>query len=168
MSVIQHDTIIVQWRGPYTYEQLEANLELGQGSGLYLISGKVKYQKTDAEIKYCGITERGFLKRFNDENHKLWDIKREQQIWLGTILTPEPTRTYLERAEALIIYFWQPELNTRKKVTPPRPTTVINYWLKEDGTPRYRQHSLTKELSDVLSWDGTYWRTGNLSVYEDN
>lgn len=168
MSAIQHDTIIIQWRGPYTYEQIEADPQLGKSNGLYLISGKIKHQKADAEIKYCGITETSFLKRFKNDNHKLWDINREQQIWLGTILTPEPTRTYLERAETLIIYFWQPELNTRKKVLLPRPTTVINYWLKEDGTPRFRQHSLTKDLHDVLSWDGEYWRTGNLSVYEDS
>ena len=160
----EHNTIIINWKGPFTYDEIQENPEMG--NGLYLAAGKQKYERENS-IQYCGITEGSFARRFKD-HHKIPQITREQEFWLGEVSVPEKaTRHYLEIAETLIIYFWQPALNERKKYTPPKPTTVISYWLKKDGTPRRKQMSIYKDLDDVLSWDGEYWRTGNLSVYED-
>ncbi len=159
-----HNTIIINWSGPFTYEDIENNPD--DGNGLYLATGRLKYQRED-EIKYCGITQGSFLTRIK-EHHKVGQITKNQLFWLGKVVVPKsPSRHYLEIAESLIIYFWQPELNERKKIAIPKPTTVINYWFKPDGEPRINQKSIYKDLDDVLSWDGNLWRTGNLSVYSN-
>lgn len=163
-DVHDHNTIIIKWQGPYNYSEIEALKD--KGNGLYLASGKVKYQREDSFIQYCGITEGSFFNRLK-KHHKIWEINREQEFWLGELLVPNATRHFLEMAEKLIIYFWQPNLNNRKKVLLPKSTTVINYWFKKDGSPRKNQMNIYRELPDVLSWDGEHWRTGNLSVYED-
>lgn len=157
-------TIRIHWKGPYSYEEV---LSSDDGNGLYLLTGIKKHKRLN-EIQYCGITGGKFRNRINDKHHRIADIQRELNIWLGQIKYPaEHTRTHLELAESIIVYFWQPELNVRKRVIPPRPTTVTSQWYKTDSSPRLRQYGLCKELHDVLSWDGYYWRTGNLSVYED-
>lgn len=162
----EHTTIIINWEGPFSYDEIAEMPEKRQG--IYLVAGKRKHQKTESEIQYCGITEGSFYTRFK-RHHKIWELNREQEFWLGNIVTPKDvSRYYLELAETLIIYFWQPTLNTRKKLTPPKPTTIINYWCKKDGSPRFNQKKIYKDLDDVLSWDGTFWRTGNLKVYEDS
>ncbi|MNG30798.1 hypothetical protein D3C84_1164870 [compost metagenome] len=78
----------------------------------------------------------------------------------------EASRYFLEMAESIIIYFWQPALNEKKKVFPPKPITLVSKWFKKDGSPRLRQHSMCQHLDDVLSWDGKLWRSGNLRVWE--
>ncbi|WP_029147844.1 hypothetical protein [Methylophilus sp. 5] len=158
-------TIIIRWKDPFTHKEV---LKSEDGNGLYLLAGIQKHKQLN-EIQYCGITEGKFRTRLNENtHHKLPKIWRELNIWLGEIQYPlEHTRTHLEVAETVIVYFWQPDLNNRKKFRLPRPTTLISQWYKKDGSPRVRQHSLSKDLPDVLSWDGHHWRTGNLSVYED-
>ncbi len=155
-----HEIMLIDWKGPYEQEQVE-----GEG-GLYLVSGKLR-NKQRKDIHYCGITQRDFKGRFS-RHHKIDEINRERRFWLGHLVFPhKKDRSYLELAESIIIYFWQPTLNERKTVNPPRPTTLINRWFKKDGVPRLRQDSICKELPDVLSWDGRYWRTGNLIVWEE-
>ena len=161
----EHTTLIINWKGPYSYDDITNNPELR--NGLYLATGKQKYERGDNSIQYCGITEGNFSSRFRN-HHKLPRITREQEFWLGTVAVPaNASRYYLEMAEALIIYFWQPSLNEKKKISPPKSTTVINYWFTKDGQPRFRQRAIYKDLPDVLSWDTEHWRTGNLTVYTD-
>jgi len=156
--------MIVKWSGPYDYEEILESPKLE--NGLYLATGKLRYER-EAVIQYCGITEGSYATRFKS-HHKIPYITREQEFWLGKISYPEDaSRYFMEMAESIIIYFWQPALNDRKRVLPPKSTTLVNQWFKKNGGPRYRQHSLCKDLDDVLSWDGDVWRTGNLSVYED-
>jgi len=159
-----HITVIVDWKGPYSVEQVSKNAQWG--NGLYMFAGKRKYKKTN-EIQYCGITEGSFTGRFA-QHHKLHEINRDLQIWLGSASYPQnASRHYLEMAEAIIVYFWQPALNEKKTVHAPKPVSVISRWFKQDGLPRMRQHPICKSIDDVLSWDGRLWRTGNLSVWED-
>jgi len=159
-----HTTVIVDWRGPYTLEDIEKKPDWK--NGLYLFSGKRKSKKTK-EVQYCGITEGSYASRFK-QHHKLLEINRNLGIWLGSVSYPQDaTRYYLEIAEAIIIYFWQPALNDRKTVYAPKPVTVISRWLKPNGLPRMRQHPMCKDIDDVLSWDGELWRSGNLTVWED-
>lgn len=159
-----HTTIIVDWLGPYSQEEIEEKKELA--NGLYLVTGKLKYERS-ATIQYCGITEGAFFRRFRN-HHKIHQIYKESEFWLGSIKYPsESSRHFLELAETLIIYFWQPELNTRKKLSTPNSITLISKWFKTNYQPRLRQHTLCKDLDDVLSWDGSLWRTGNLQVWSD-
>ena len=83
---------------------------------MYLAAGKQKYERGNNSIQYCGITEGNFSSRFRN-HHKLPLITREREFWLGTVVVPaNASRYYLEIAEALIIYFWQPSLNEKKKI----------------------------------------------------
>ncbi len=158
---MEHLTIKIHWKGPYLLDEID---KLSDGNGLYLLAGKQKYQR-EGDIQYFGITERAFKKRFR-EHHKIQYITRDLQIWLGEIAYPNAfTRSHLETAESIIIYFIGTNLNEHKKFRPPKPTTIISHWFKKDGSPRIRQKSLYKHFHDVISWDGEYWRTGNLAVY---
>lgn len=159
-----HTTVIVNWRDPFSYDEIESNPDLGDG--LYLATGKLKHKREET-IQYCGITEGSFIRRFKS-HHKLHNINRDKKFWIGKVQYPdEASRYYLEMAESMIIYFWQPELNEMKKISLPKPITLINNWYKKDYTPRYRQHPMCKYLADVLSWDGELWRSGNLKVWGD-
>ncbi|WP_421549611.1 hypothetical protein [Pseudomonas sp. QD4] len=162
MSV--HTTLIVEWRGPLTLEEIESNPEWS--NGLYMATGRLKYERS-ASIQYCGITEGSFFSRLR-YHHKVDQIFREQRFWLGSVKYPsEVSRHYLELVESMIIYFWKPALNERKKLSSPKSITLINRWFKKDNTPRYRQHTLCKDIEDVISWDGNLWRLGNLQVYDE-
>lgn len=162
--MLSHTTVIVNWRGPYSYAEIEENSDWG--NGLYLATGKLKYER-EASIQYCGITEGSFITRIKS-HHKVHEISREQEFWVGTVNYPtDVSRHFLEIAESIIIYFWQPELNDRKKVYAPKPITLVSKWFKKDGTPRLRQHTMCKDLDDVISWDGELWRSGNLQVWSE-
>jgi hypothetical protein len=159
-----HTTVIVNWYGPYTYEEIEEKRDWK--NGLYLATGKLKYKQRSATIQYCGITEGSFYRRFKN-HHKIYAINRELKFWIGTITYPDDaSRYFLEMAESMIIFFWEPELNERKKLTLPTSITLINKWFKKDRSPRFRQHPMCNNLTDVLSWDGELWRTGNLKVWK--
>lgn len=160
---MENQTIRVNWQGPYSLEEV---CESDMRNGLYLLTGKRRYERND-QIQYCGITEGLYRNRFR-QHHKAFEITREQKIWLGSVAYPiEHTRTHLEIAEAIIVYFWQPNLNERKKFRPPRPTALISHWFKQDGSPRFNQMSIYSDLHDVLCWDGELWRSGNLRVWSD-
>ena len=157
-------TINIHWYGPFTEEDIP---QLDEGNGLYMLTGKRRYQRSDSEIQYFGITETSYRTRFR--NHKaLKEINRELNIWLGQVAYPaDHVREHLATAEGILIYFWKPELNTQMKFTcPTSPTTVVSHWYTADRRPRLRQQSIYKHLPDVICWDGAYWRTGNLSVHE--
>lgn len=157
-------TVIIDWKGPYNYSEIEENPDWS--NGLYLATGKLKYGR-EATIQYCGITEGSFIRRFKS-HHKVHEINREQEFWLGKIKYPEnASRDFLEAAESIIIYFWQPSLNEKKKIFPPQPITLVNNWFKKNGSPRLRQHTMCKHLNDVISWDGELWRSGNLQVWSE-
>ena len=151
------------WLGPYTFEEAEEN---SFSNGLYLCSGILKNKRIE-EIQYCGITKNTLKERFK-LHKKLPLVKRGLKIWFGKVIYPNNhNRDHLEIAEKIIIYFWQPTLNEKKKFSLPKPTTLISHWFKKDGTPRINQLSIYKDLHDVLSWDGEHWRSGNLEVYKD-
>ena len=158
---MKHLTIIIHWRGPFVREEI--NTSHG-GNGLYLFGGKCRYERK-GQLQYCGITETSYQKRFR-EHHKLPKITRDLEIWLGQVLYPNRVnRRTLEEAERMMVYFWQPPLNERKKVNPPKqPTSLISHWFKQDGSPRFRQVGLAGPLEDVLCWDGHFWRCGELRI----
>ncbi|WP_279453606.1 hypothetical protein [Aeromonas veronii] len=71
-----HTTVIVNWRGPFSYDEIESNPDLGDG--LYLATGKLKHKREET-IQYCGITEGSFIRRFKS-HHKLHNINRDKKI----------------------------------------------------------------------------------------
>jgi hypothetical protein len=111
--VYSHTTVIVNWHGPFTKEDVKARADWK--NGLYLASGILKYKRTN-EIQYSGMTKRSFWQRINNNRHNVYQIAREMRFWLGNVVYPdEASRHHLEIAEAIIIYFWQPALNERTK-----------------------------------------------------
>jgi hypothetical protein len=59
---MEQHTIILNWEGPFTLEEVLENKQ--KSNGLYIITGKVRY-KRDLDIQYCGITEGSFYNRLN-------------------------------------------------------------------------------------------------------
>ncbi|NIC06554.1 hypothetical protein [Billgrantia bachuensis] len=155
-------TIRLHWRGPYLLEEV---CRSDIGNGLYLLTGKRKYERNE-QIQYCGITESLYKNRFK-QHHKIFEITRDLGVWLGEVVYPQEHSYSLEIAESIIVYFWQPNLNERKRIYPPRPTALLSHWFKNDGAPRYNQLSIYADLHDVLCWDGELWRSGNLRVWSE-
>lgn len=157
--------ITVNWYGPYEYDEVTQE---EWGNGLYLFHGKKKHQKSNSTILYCGITEQTFAQRFN-RHHKLGEINRDLHIWRGHVTYPtDIDSATLKLAESILIYWWQPELNEKSKFNPPKhQITLVNKWYKKNEEPRINQHSDIKDIPDVLSFDGEYWRTGNIKVYAE-
>ncbi|OOF43376.1 hypothetical protein [Rodentibacter trehalosifermentans] len=169
---MQHPFTLIHWFGPFSLDEILENSEWGRKTGLYLGIGKTKGSRNDSEILYCGISEQSYASRFKN-HHKLPFITREQEIWLGQIIsTPYPSnngayKAYLKEPERLLTYFMQPELNDKNTILVPRAGTVLNCWFKQNGQPRKKRVSATHNLPDLISWDGNKWRSGNLTI-EDN
>jgi hypothetical protein len=147
-------TYIVNWQGPYNDEDLN---NIDDNLGLYLITGYQKHKKTEL-IQYCGITEQNFATRLNSNHHKKELITRNRKFWIGKIKSDKKIiRDDLEIVEKLIVYFWQPVLNEKKKYSLPSPTVVINRWYDTNGNLRKRITHEAQKLHDVIFWDGMYW-----------
>jgi hypothetical protein len=156
-------TVVVQWTGNYSYEQV---CDSDKSDGVYLLVGKRKYER-DNQIQYCGITEDYFRNRINDKHHKLSQIKPDTlSIWLGEILYPDIfDRKLLELAEHCFVSFWLPPLNDRKTIYYPSDSICfISQWTNREGQPYLRRPSIVRDLPDVLWWDEERWRTGTLKV----
>ena len=156
-------TYIVNWNGPYDIERLDKGYNK---SIIYLITGFQKSRKTIST--YIGITERCVTSRFYDRNHKHCLITRDKKIWLGTVKNKKPNRNDLELLESLLVYFWQCDLNQKKKVNPPEPTAIINRWYNTNNQLRKRISHPAQHLDDVIYWDGEYWHhSQRMDVFED-
>ncbi|HGO5824190.1 TPA: hypothetical protein ACK3JW_001899 [Mannheimia haemolytica] len=167
-----HPFTLIHWFGPFRLDDILENNEWKWKTGLYLGIGKLKGSRKEREILYCGFCEQSYVSRFKN-HHKLPFITREQEIWLGQVVsTPYPSnngayKAYLKEPERLLTYFMQPALNDRNTILIPRVGTVLNYWFKPNGQSRKRRLSTTLNLPDIISWDGEKWRSGNLRI-EDN
>ena len=161
-------TIIVRWTGPHDLGDLAGS---DACNGLYLLTGRRKYQRSD-QIQYCGITEGRFCDRLTARHHTLTQIRPNTlSIWLGVPVYPSRfTRDHLEIAEHCFVYFWRPDLNDRKSVYhPKRPICFISQWYTRDGAPRFNRPPIVRSLPDVLWWDQErQWRTGKLVVRSDD
>lgn len=161
-SEMEFESILINWYGPVTL----ADVDNYHSGGLYMVTGYQKHQRND-QIQYIGITGGRYSTRFA-QHHKLPLVTRNQRIWLGKVVCPsEPTRTILERAEGVLIYVQQPLLNERKKLNIPRPLALISHWFNARQVPRYNRQGIFADFPDVISWDGTHWREGNLRVFEN-
>ncbi len=159
-------TIMIRWEGPHTLESVESS---DLGKGLYFLSGRRRYERTD-QIQYFGITTRKYRNRIKHDHQTLGQIREDTLgIWLGQIEYPRRfTQDHLKLAEACLIYFWQPNLNKIGKIWPSEPVCLVSRWTKLDGNIRRKRESVYKNLPDVLWWDNEYWRTGNLRLEQDS
>lgn len=156
---------VIEWKGPY-YDIEEIRNEDFENS-FYLITGKVRYQRTESCIQYCGISKkRSVFKRLLDKDHKHNSIKEnDKQIWIGQFSNPKNNLyKHIELAESLIIYYWKPFLNKKKIENPPtRPIGIINRWLTTAGSYRKNIKYPAQHLDDVIIYDGeTFWATNKL------
>lgn len=158
----KHLAIVIDWYGPYSVKDaLEAAKLDGFKGGLYVGTGKTLYARGDAKPQYIGLSKQLFSRLKN--HHKLPDINRNAQIWLGEVATAEPsgknaksTAASLDYAEWLHAYFLQLPLNEKKKkYAPIRAVTVLNRWWKTDyespWVRRPRSLNLWPDLIDFIS-----------------
>ncbi len=147
--------LTVNWAGPFTQHDFNVT---GSSWGLYFFRGKCKAQRY-SRIQYCGITEQYFSERFRN-HHKLHDVRRDLEIWLGRIVNPRRvTRSLLEQAEHMIIHALDLPLNEQCRTSEPPPTTIISQWYDRYGQ---RQHNPYSDFSSVMVWDGEMWQKGSL------
>ena len=61
----------------------------------------------------------------------------------------------------MIISYWQPELNIRKKAYyPNRSVTIINRWYKKNLQPREKNIYTAQTMPDLIIYDGfAIWGT---------
>ncbi len=157
---------IVNWQGPYNDETLRDNPD---SLGLYLITGFQKHERNKS-IQYCGITKSLVRNRIINGHHKKDKITREREYWIGKVIsTTKVNRRDLEIIESLIVYFWKPELNDRKKYRCPSPTVVLSRWHNRKGELRLKVRYEGQRLQDVIYWDGEHWHLSNsLKRFDDD
>jgi hypothetical protein len=155
---------VVHWEGPYDLEDFPS-----AHFGLYLATGKLPRQR-QAKIQYCGISERDIRRRISRQDHKVHKINRDLELWKGIIKSDQESlsRNDLELIESLLVYFWQMELNEKKKVNPPSSCVVVNRWFFPDGRLRKKNMHITQDIDDVIYWDGQTWHLSqNLRVFDN-
>ncbi|RTQ46009.1 hypothetical protein EJV47_22890 [Hymenobacter gummosus] len=165
MSADGITSVIIEWKGPYTLEQVK---ELGVGNGIYLLTGQKKRSRSYRDqLQYCGITERGFYDRLC-RNHPKREMIRPDSlgIWLGQVLHPiSADRSYLEHIEHCLVSFWAVHMNEKKRATnPKKPICLVSRWMRPNDKPYIRFPEPIQPLEDVLWWDTKHWRVGDLKV----
>jgi hypothetical protein len=155
------ETIVIKWHGPYTMQEVK---DSGSGNGLYLLTGRLKYQRDD-QIQYCGITEGLFCKRLSPRHPVLADITKNLSVWFGEIAYPcKFSRRHLELAEHCIIHFLWPPCNKSKLHKSPLPAWIISEWFNPKGEARVNRLATYRDLPEVLWWNDECWKTANLKV----
>lgn len=149
---------VVQWYGPFeTLEQLkywEKNNNTSFSFNLYLLTGKEKFQKKYSH--YCGITKQQYIFQRLQKNHDKFPlIIRERNIWAGRFADPSQVdRENAELVESLIISYWQPQLNDKKKKYFPRESVgLINKWYNKQQKSLQNRRFPAQSLTDVVLYD---------------
>jgi hypothetical protein len=154
---------IIEWYGPYTFEEAKDASKFDYDDGLYMVIGKLKRQRS-AYLQYIGIAN-DLRIRLNGNHHKIPEITKDAIIWLGEVVSPRTpgrkikvTDRMLDLAEWAHAYFLQLPLNERKKKNPPdREIVVYNRWWQKDYETRYlkRPH---KEWPDIIDFGGNDYK----------
>lgn len=155
-----HLVTVLDWYGPFGYDEAFEIARKDFDGGMYLCVGKVKSQHGPATIQYVGIAGKVLRSRVNGTHAKLILVTRERNIWLGEIGSlgvpgkkAKKTNASLDFAEWALVYFLKPRLNNKKTKTPPaRPVTVLNRWWKRDYATQHvrRPHPNWPDLIDYL------------------
>lgn len=155
----KHLMIAVDWFGPYDLDEAREVAKSDYAHALYMCLGRRSYQRAQM-LQYIGIGQNVYT-RLKADHHKLQEVTRERQLWLGEIATAEPsgkklkvTRATLDYAEWLHARFLKLPLNEMKtKALPPRSVTVLNRWFKTDyETPRRKRPH--PDWPDLIDYPG--------------
>ena len=158
----KHLMIAVDWFGPYNDMQ-EAQIRAREdyAHGLYLCIGKCAYERKQS-MQYIGIGKNLYT-RIKEDHHKMSLVIRDRQLWLGEIVTAEPsgkkikiTKATLDYAEWLHARFLRLPLNENKtKSLPPQSVTVLNRWWRTDYSTirKQRPHPDWPDLIDFPSYE---------------
>lgn len=171
----RHLMIAIDWFGPFATKEAAAEASRQYyDDGLYLAIGPHEGQQS---LKYIGISKDLHF-RLSRPHHTL-DSMRLKQLWLGEIVTAEPsgkkikvTKATLDYAEWLHAYFLDLPWNSKKRSnSPSRPSTVLNRWWKVDKeTPRRnRPHPDWPNLIDHPMYNQhsrAVWFGGRQEVFE--
>lgn len=149
---------IIQWYGPFdTLEQLK-NWEKANNTSyvfnMYILTGIEKSHRSNSH--YCGITNQEFISHRLKYNHDKYPlIKRDLNIWAGRFADPaHVNKNNAELVESLIISFWQPELNDRKrKYLPADSVGIINKWYNKQQKSLQNRRFPAQNLTDVVIYD---------------
>ncbi len=153
----KHLMIAIHWFGPYrSLEAARAAAKVDYNDGLYLCIGMTAYQRKPA-MQYVGLAK-SLHTRLIENHHKLCNVTRSRSIWLGEVVTAEPsgkkikvTKATLDYAEWLHAKFLELPLNDMKrKNVPARGVTVLNRFFKTDYETRCgrRPHADWPDLID--------------------
>lgn len=156
----KHLMIAVHWYGPFG--DLDEAREAARDDfdhGLYMVIGKKRYERKN-NLQYIGIGTQ-IHTRLNDRHHKLTGIVRDQAIWLGEVVTSEPsgrklkvTRPTLDYAEWLHVRFLNLPSNEKKKSSDPNiGATVLNRWWHTDYE-RMRRNRPHPDWPDLIDFAG--------------
>lgn len=159
-----NNVFLIQWCGPFFSVEDLKDWELKNQSckkrNLYILTGK-EYNRRKTSY-YCGMSEQNPLyKRF--ENHKKYNkIQHDLNIWIGCFSCQEQaTHENISIVETMIISYWQPELNEKKKkYYPNQCICLINRWHNINQSLRSRRKYPAQYLDDVLIYDndsGKIW-----------
>lgn len=151
---------VIEWYGPYTFEEAQKASRFDYDDGLYMVVGKRKNKQLNL-LQYIGIAT--YLNsRLSKNHHKIPKVTRDQFIWLGEVTSPRSpgkklkvTDKMLDLAEWAHVYFLQLPLNKKKKANPPdRAIIVYNRWWQKDYETQYlkRPH---KDWPDIIDFQGT-------------
>lgn len=158
-TILRHLVTVIDWYGPYDFEEAKKEAGCQFNSGLYLCTGQLPRQRGKPKIQYIGIASI-LGTRVTERHHKLNDVTRQRKIWLGEVTSlgspgkkTKKTSPSLDFAEWALIYFLKPALNEKKHKTPPkRNITVLSRWWKKDYETPYSNHPQA-EWPDLID----YW-----------
>lgn len=154
-------TIFIHWRGPFLLDEVKnGECKTGEfsknlfGNGLYAVTGKTKGQH-NLRLQYIGITEQNYAARWNT-CHIIHQVSREQKLWLGSIAYKRTTRSALDLAESMLIFFNDEVdlLNQMKRASPPKEDcTLISMFFKKTTDEMYlKLPSIVRMLPEILIW----------------
>jgi hypothetical protein len=156
------DVIAIDWRGPFTYEQIRAReylngVDLSYDRGLYQIYGAQLQPET---LIYVGETDGGFSTRIPAQEHWIEWEPHPTKIFLGklaNLTSGDKHSEILLRSETLIIYYCQPVMNIREKrafskIQTMPETVLINYG---------RRYLLPYVISNLIDQDDIYGVVGS-------
>ncbi|MBD5647954.1 MAG: hypothetical protein HDQ89_10240 [Desulfovibrio sp.] len=147
---------LMDWRGPYTYD--EAIHDTTLENGLYAITGIRKNKinnKKNIKLQYIGKTKTTLGTRFNDKSHYVHQVNRELGIWFGKIRNKRVDDLLF--IEHMFIRF-SPEkdkFNKQNKERLPTESGVVisNFFNKEMNRQYIRLPPPVRCIPEVIIWD---------------
>jgi len=127
--------------------------------GLYMVIGKRKNKQKNM-LQYMGLAKK-LSSRLNQNHHKIFNVTRDHQVWLGEVTSPRSpgrklkvTDKMLDLAEWVHVYFLQLPLNEKKKTNPPDRKIIIynRWWQKDYKTPFLKRPH--RDWPDMIDFQG--------------